>query len=490
MAKLTARLLPTLVIVALLLPLLAMGYLGQYSRYLADDYCTTARALSDGVFGSAVWWYNHWAGQYTNWTVKGLAAYLGPGMAGFLPSLVLAGWTIIAVWTMYQIARLIRMPLPRWYAVMCGSLVVYAVLDGTPSLIQSLYWLGAVIPYTTPLLAITFLIGYWISVYRQNPGHTPLRAVVVTVSITFIAGGLSEVYVAFQTTVLALAFVGALAFAPVPCRRVGLKLLAAGIAGSLTALLIIVVAPGNAARMARFEAIPLPEVIGKTLLTTAAFPIIAAGRFSTIPLIVAVLVPLFICYQVEAVPAHLRLPLVTVKKLLVLSALTAFILIAACLAPPIQGTGNPPAARVYILPQFILIGTAIFWGAVMGLSARHSQSRLTPGARLITSAIMVVILLVGPIASASQVLVDVPDFRTYANEWDTRDREIRAAVERGERNIVTHMLTVDLGRRAALDIIAPDGEKSINTCAADYYGADTLTARTRLQMGTKSPASR
>ncbi len=56
---------PALLLAALLLPLLAMAYAGLYSRYMADDYCTTWRALSDGVIGSALWWYNNWGGRFT-----------------------------------------------------------------------------------------------------------------------------------------------------------------------------------------------------------------------------------------------------------------------------------------------------------------------------------------------------------------------------------------------------------------------------------------
>lgn len=490
MTKMFAKYLPMLVIAALLLPLLAMAYLGQYSRYIADDYCTTARALSEGVLGSTLWWYNHWAGQFTNWIVKGSAAFLGQGLTALLPTLVLSAGTAVAAWMIYQVAKIIQLPLPRVNAVIGGSLLVFAVFDGTPSLIQSLFWLGAVIPYTTPLIAIMFLVGFMIFTHRRNPKHVPVSAIIVTAGVTFTAGGLSEVYVAFQTTVLALAFVAVLVFAPMSYRRVTLALLGVGIVCSLAALLIIAIAPGNAVRMARFEAIPLIEVIWKTLLTTATFPLIAAGRFSTIPLIVAVLLPLFICYRLEALPPHLRLSPRTVKKLLALSALTAFVLIAACLAPPIQGTGSPPAARAYIIPQFILVSTALFWGSVIGLGARWQQPRLQPIKRQLAGLAVIALAAVGPLASTWQILSNVPAFRTYASEWDSRDRDIRTAVERGERQIVTYILAVDLGSLAALDTIAPDGEKGINECAARYYGVDSLAARSILQMADKSKTSR
>lgn len=486
MSKLPGKYFPALVLMSLVLPLLAMGYLGQYSRYMADDYCTTARALSKGVFGSMLWWYNNWAGQFTNWIVKGVTAFLGTGFTSLLPALVLVGWVTVSIWALYQFMRFIRLPRPRLSACVLGLLIVYAVFDGTPSPIQSLYWIGAAIPYTMPLILMTFLAGYIIGTLRPNPQRAPLRAVIIVAFITFIAGGLSEVYVAFQTAALGLAFLAVLVFAPSRYKRPALLLLSTGIVCSLAALFIIAVAPGNAVRRESFPSLTLPMVAWKTFYTTLAFPFIAAGRFSTLPLIVAVLLPLLYCYGLESVPAQLRLSSQMVRRMLLLSALVTFILTAACLAPPIQGTGNPPAARAYVIPQFILVMTAVFWGCVMGLSARRSQPRVSPAVQSITALIIVALLIIGPLASASQILADVPDFRTYANEWDSRDTAIRTAARNREKQIETTMLKTDIGIRAGLEPIGPEAGTGVNTCAAAYYGIDSLTARTPIQMGDKS----
>jgi hypothetical protein len=177
MTRILEKYFPALMLAGLLLPLLVMGYVGQYSRLIADDYCTTARALSDGVFGSMSWWYNNWAGQFTNWILKGAAAFMGIGFTGLLPALVLAAWLFTAAWALYQLALAVRLPSPRRMAMIGACLLVFAVFGGTPSRLQSLYWLGAVIPYTLPLIFFSALVGILSYDFRRNPSHTPLCAI-------------------------------------------------------------------------------------------------------------------------------------------------------------------------------------------------------------------------------------------------------------------------------------------------------------------------
>lgn len=485
MIKTFTKYLPALIIAALLLPLLAMGYLGQYSRYIADDYCTTAIALAEGIFGSMAWWYTNWAGQFTNWMLKGIAAFLGPGLASALPTIILMGWVAAAAYAIYQLAQVIRLPKPRLAAFVFAGLIVYAVFAGTPSIIQSLYWIGAAIPYTLPLIFLTFLAGFLLHTLRTNAGKTPVSAIVVVALVTFFAGGLSEVYVALQAAALGLAFLGVLVFAPAPYKRPALTLLGVGIICSLAALVLIAVAPGNAVRRARFPTLPLTLVVWRTVYISISYAATAAGILSPIPLIVSVLLPMMFVYRLEALPAHLRLRPGLVRALLLLSALAAFVLIAACIAPPIYGTSYAPAARVYIMPQFILVVTAMFWGNLMGLGARRSQPRISASARTITGVVLSALLIIGPIQAARGLLADIPDYRAYAAEWDSRDQEIRAAAASGEREVETTMLTVDIGIRAGLEPIGPEAGENINTCAARYYGVDTLVARTLLQMGDK-----
>jgi hypothetical protein len=122
----------------------------------------------------------------------------------------------------------------------------------------------------------------------------------------------------------------------------------------------------------------------------------------------------------------------------------------------------------------------------MGLGARRRQPVIKPRAQIITGVVIAALLVGGPLLAAGQILAELPDYRAFAAEWDSRDQAIRADASGGEKHIVTTMLQVDLTIRAGLEPLGPETEKGMNVCAARYYGVETLTARTLLQMGDKS----
>src|SRR5690606_2584300 len=117
---------------ALLLPLLAHAYNGTFSRLIADDYCTAAIGIAEGAFGGMRHWYTNWAGLYTNFAFKSAVAPFDPRFAGLLPMLVLAAWLAAAVWTLYQVARVLQVQRPAPTALIFALLLVGGTLAGTP----------------------------------------------------------------------------------------------------------------------------------------------------------------------------------------------------------------------------------------------------------------------------------------------------------------------------------------------------------------------
>src|SRR5262245_50714884 len=122
-------------LVAFAAPLLAFAYVGHFSRYIADDYCTTSVALSQGLVGSVMQWYNNWAGQYTNWTLKAFVAYLGSGFPGVIPTLILVLWLGAAVWIVGQVFAILRVRPGNVMTWAFGAMVVFAIFAGIPSIV-------------------------------------------------------------------------------------------------------------------------------------------------------------------------------------------------------------------------------------------------------------------------------------------------------------------------------------------------------------------
>jgi hypothetical protein len=157
----------------------------------------------------------------------------------------------------------------------------------------------------------------------------------------------------------------------------------------------------------------------------------------------------------------------------------------SCLFPPLYGLGTAPSSRAYVMPMFVLVSTAGFWGALMGVGLKRSSQRLALPLRFAGLAGIALLLVVGPLASTWQILEQRHRFSVYAAEWDARDQAIREAVAEGIREFEVTTLTVDLGEMARLDVIGSNPQDWVNQCAAEYYGLESLTARTPLQMAVK-----
>jgi hypothetical protein len=113
----------------------------------------------------------------------------------------------------------------------------------------------------------------------------------------------------------------------------------------------------------------------------------------------------------------------------------------------------------------------------MGLSVRDNQSehQLT---RFRILVFVAVLMIFGPGLSIWTTLVgDAPDYRIFANEWDTREYQIRAAAVAGTQDIQVAAFTVDLGKVAGLDTISSDPNQWVNVCAANYYGVKSLAVQ-------------
>src|SRR5204862_2643353 len=128
-----------------------------------------------------------------------------------------------------------------------------------PNVIQSVYLRIPVFEYVGSLIALTWYVGF---LARGANGRGAIAASAVA---TFVAGNLSPIYVALQTTALALAWLWTLTTRrrePDDWRALRPVLLA-GLAGSIAALAFTALAPGNAVRQSYFPPPGGPAAIVK-----------------------------------------------------------------------------------------------------------------------------------------------------------------------------------------------------------------------------------
>jgi hypothetical protein len=88
----------SLLSLAFLSTLAVHAYLGTYSRFIADDYCSAGMAKRFGVLRAVWYWYLNWTGRYSASALDAVFGLLGPAVTPFVPAAVLFAWLVVLTW--------------------------------------------------------------------------------------------------------------------------------------------------------------------------------------------------------------------------------------------------------------------------------------------------------------------------------------------------------------------------------------------------------
>ncbi|MBI1259902.1 MAG: hypothetical protein GC204_20730 [Chloroflexi bacterium] len=444
----------------LLIPLLAYTFISVYSRLMADDYCYAVSFRQYGLLGSISYYYENWFGRISQTVGATLGSALGVGFAQIFPILLLLIWFVGLWWLCRELAEMLH-----WndhLTIFIGAeLILYATLAGTAQIYHSLYWISGFFPYTVPLVLATYLLAIVVRTIRR--GGVSLLELAVSLILTGIAELSSEPFALAFIGALAGGIVGVLLFRPrSEVRRAALTLLIPNLLVAGIALVIMVAAPGNAVRQGLFPTTHAPVALVTQSLIYAGAIIISLILIAPLSLPLALFLPALIAYSQPRTQIARR----TLRRWIAFAFLVAFGLIFLLTVPAIYATSTAPPARVLIIPQFVLVGACVVMGYLAGLHAR-SSARRPP--RLIAAVVIGALLIGGPLLTAVSLMSLTPKLSTYAQEWDQRDAQIRAAAERGQQSITVAPLSFDVASMTGLDTLATEG------CAAPYYGLASLT---------------
>jgi hypothetical protein len=239
-------------VILLALPLVLYAWIGFYSRYVADDFWTAGYLRQLGFWEAQRYWYLSFSGRYSFTFLVSLIELLGVGATRWLPVSSLVLWTGALYWFWDGLFRLAGLPYSRWVRLSAALLVIYTTLR---TLVfgwqQAFLWQTGLLTYTVPLIGLTFWSAWFLNCLCHPEVDTPKRHTLLWTALLFwFLGGLSETSLAFQTVLLGLALVFfAFSSREIPHRRDSLSLLAAGLAGTLAALLCMFIAPGTSVRL-------------------------------------------------------------------------------------------------------------------------------------------------------------------------------------------------------------------------------------------------
>ncbi|MFL6257036.1 MAG: DUF6056 family protein [Pyrinomonadaceae bacterium] len=482
------KLLPRVADAALAAPLcaalLAHAYVGLYSRYWYDDFNTAAVLRERGFLGSQRYWYVNWSGRFSFHFVVNLAESAGPWVVCLLPLAALSVWVALTAWAAYEGAALLGLPERARVALLSALLLVYATVESTADVAQSLYWQTGMLTYLAPLIFFTANVGLAASSVRREPGRAALWRVGLCALLALVAGGFSEVSAVLQLGGLSLLLAASLLRARGLRSRAARALIVAGFVGALAALLLVALAPGNEVRQGLG---PTHSGLFWSVESACRYALYffeqhtrrwrgAALLCFALPAVLALSAGASRLGQFRETPCARRL-----LGLLAGGTAAGFALIVLCFIPGFYAQSEALPRRAHIVPKFVLVCLNVYWGALAGLALLKATRgrKALPRIRLAGWCAVAALLFVSAAASARRTFAHGARARAYAERWDEAERQIRAAVAAGARDVTVRAIEgeeweLGFGRpelRLSRDPLAPQ-----NVAAARYYGLDSIKA--------------
>jgi len=361
--------------------------------------------------------------------------------------------------------------------MLVGILATALIVAATPDDIQSFYWLTGSLTYTVPCIVGTFAAALIVRLARRlalNQGIHPLHLVGLF-ALCLTAGLFNEPYTLVQGALVGCGLLFTLLYAREQ-RGWWLTLITAALA-SLTALIILVIAPGNSVRQTFFVAAPSPltalvQSVQYALIFTAS-----AINFNPPGVIMAILVGIAIPGVVQHKSIQrgdTHASQWTRRKYLMLMVLyiTAWLLVCtAFMFPGLYATQMPPPGRSFAIIMWVYMPWWVGLGALLRLSL-WGNARLNAGVERWNMRLVRLAVVVHAVWAVNEAILPVTYSLSYGAEWDARAATLTTATATDD--IIVVPLPHELATIRGLDTIGADSSFWVNICAARYYGVRAL----------------
>jgi hypothetical protein len=456
------------------------AYLGSFTRYMADDYCTAASLKDVGFWKSQLSWWQHWSGRYSFTFLVSAVELFGVRIVPILPAVILILWWGSLVWVLSPFIKRLQIPDPVSISILAAGAALWMTYRTFEDYPQIVFWQTGILTY--PVTLILFSMGMGVAIRRSSvASRETWLGLFLWFLFAFLAGGFSETGAVFQIVFLGLLllFTGLM---QIEKKKMLFSIALATLLGSIASLFIIALAPGNLVRAKNFQHIPplLPSIAGSLYETLAFIPnfikahtfLVAFGFF----------VGCFLSYF-----SFSGIRQFETRKIIqhyIASLLIAEAAIWVGIAPSYLLRGGAPPQRVLLFSYFLVACMVIYWGA---LSAILLSKALPQKSHVLQEGISAIVLLFLIAWGAAPVFVSqvqlIPVLKQYATMWDGRDQSIVAAAQSGESRIVLDDLTQVWALRKLNKRLWTTGDFEsdptywINLCGAQYYGVEQIIAK-------------
>jgi hypothetical protein len=451
--------------VALLAPLVVYGMVGAFTRYAADDYCTAGVLRTQGLLGAQTWWYFGFSPRYAFSFAVSVVELFGLAIVPILPTLAMIGWWLALTWMLRQFTNIIPRLRSLLAAGLIAEVIVFATLSTAPDLPQSLYWQTGMLTYLFPLILLALYVGW---VQRQvarvlrGEAFSPWT-LILSAGIPFIAGGMSETYLALQGMALFLGLVACFVVRT-PAARAARPHLVAGWLASLLALGIIQLSPTVNMREAGLK--PPVWLAIQAAANTGWFFTVRFIRHSLPTALLCLIVPALV-----GIDYRQRWSTRTLAAIVLGTTAVSLGLVMGVFFPAFFAQGGDPPARSLIEASLTIVCYFVGIGVLLAPNVRALVTQRAPRHALAGAALVLALV---PLSVAAQTLPDRTTAADYAARWDSVDRQIRTARAAGTTDLVVPQLPLAVGE----PFVTTNARDWFNQCVARYYDLNTIVADT------------
>ncbi|MBE3039069.1 MAG: hypothetical protein IMZ62_09700 [Chloroflexi bacterium] len=443
---------------------------GTYSRYWADDYCYSAVVKMAGVLRGVVEWYKYSGNRVSTVFVVGFSEIFGQKAIQFVPLAVLLLWVGAWVFFLLRFTYLLGWKTAglNWIGLLAVVEVYFAVLLA-PDRLQTIYWRMGTFHYTLPLPLLLINLGLLAGAWR--PTRRWVWLAVLCGLLSFFAAGLSETFAGMQTGLWLAGLAVVLLFARGPQRLHAARLLVLPLLGSLAMMGLMALAPANSFRQ---EVMPPPAHLWQIVPVSLRYAwdfIFYFVRGQLTPVLVYGLITLSIgllALKADALQLSLRSALTGA----VLSLAGMYGLVACSFAPSAYANLQYPAGRAQMPAGIALLAGLAAAAFFIAMALRKVIQFQSKSWLKIAVTLLLLAACLYPLRAAAIPRKDIQQLSVRAARWDARNHEIQQTLAAGQTDLRVAQTDVVQG----LEDIGPDANYWLNRCAADYYGAHSITA--------------
>lgn len=467
----------------LLSTLVAYMLLGNFTRYVADDYGTAVAVRLRGYWAQQIADYRLSDGHFVATALYTAGTLLDAAFVRVLPGVLIFAWVAL-------LALALRHLIPAAGGLgrfLIAAGIVYTTLQITPSPFLALYWMTASLEFVVPLLLAAIFV--WLISRPSDRGRRRTLIIALIGLLAFLAAGEAEIYTSAQCVALTVAAAVAMSRLSWIWRQKLPELSAAWI-GSLAGLAVELASPGKALRSAAIaKIVHVPRPSWPTL------------PFFTFGQMLHFLQTLLQAHWREIVVMALLAALIGVRSgtlpkvvgksgliAVVLATFGAMMVLFSAMTPAALYYGGLPPLWDQIIPVYVCACAVATLGWLSGRSFRALvdvtwqragwSERLRRMSTAGVSVILSAVVIIGPIATVVAISHELPAIQAYAATKDAQAAGAEAAHAAGKTSATVPRLTmvsnIGIFSHPAFEDLMSDPHFWINEDEAEYYGIVSL----------------